>query len=120
MINEQIRLALLDVGLDTDTQISRFMDSEEMFVKFYKGFFVAADNVVGELEKAVEKGDTETVIHAAHSLKGLAGNIGLYGVYDPSKKIVDDLRAGNKDEYKSDFDKAYGAYTAALSVSRLM
>lgn len=120
MIDEQIRLALLDVGLDADTQISRFMDSEEMFVKFYKGFFTAADAVVTQLETAVEKGDTDTVIHAAHSLKGLAGNIGLYGVYDPSKKIVDDLRAGYKDEYKSDFDKAYGAYTAALSVSRLM
>ncbi len=120
MIDEQIRLALRDVGLDADAQISRFMDSEEMFVKYYKGFFAAADEVVGELERAVEKGDTEKVIHAAHSLKGLAGNIGLYGVYDPSKKIVDDLRAGNADEYRGDFDKAFGAYTAALTVSRLM
>ncbi len=120
MIDGKIRSALRDVGLDAGEQISRFMDSEEKFVKYFKGFFAAAETVVDELEKAVGEGDIKTVERAAHSLKGLAGNIGLYGVYDPSKKIVNDLRAGKTSEYKSDFEAAYSAYTAAFAVSKLL
>ena len=36
VINEDIRKQLADVGLDVSEMISRFMDSEEMFLKYFR------------------------------------------------------------------------------------
>lgn len=118
MISEEIRAELRDVGLDTDEMISRFMDSEEMFLRYFVKFFEAADGVVDELSRAVSAGELNGIERGAHALKGLAGNIGLNGVFVPAKKIVDDLRAGKTDDYRQDFDRAYSSYATALAISK--
>jgi HPt (histidine-containing phosphotransfer) domain-containing protein len=118
MISEEIRAELREVGLNTDDMISRFLDSEEKFLKYFKSFFGAADGVVSELNEAVNNGDLSAIERSAHALKGLSGNIGLNGVYGPAKKIVDDIRAGKTDEYRTDFEGAYAAYCAALAISK--
>lgn len=117
MISDEIRAVLLSVGLDTDAMIEKFMDSEDMFRKYYGKFFAAADDVVEQLASAVSDGDLTQTERSAHALKGLAGNIGLYGVYDPAKKIVDDLRAGNTEEYRRDFEVCRKAYETAREIS---
>ncbi len=117
MISEEIRGELLAVGLDTDAMIEKFMDSENMFRKYYGKFFTAADGVVEQLARSVSEGDLTQTERSAHALKGLAGNIGLNGVYDPAKKIVDDLRAGNTEEYCHDFESCRKAYETAREIS---
>lgn len=117
MISEEIRGELLNVGLDTDAMIEKFMDSEAMFRKYFGKFFTAADEVVERLSAAVENGDLEQTERSAHALKGLAGNIGLNGVYDPAKKIVNDLRAGNDADYRRDYERCRGAYETAKKIS---
>lgn len=58
------------------------------------------------------------MLFAAHSLKGLAGNIGLNGVYIPAKKIVDDIRANTYDECGEDFAKLQEAYYHASEIAK--
>lgn len=118
MISEEIRGELLAVGLDTDAMIEKFMDSEDMFRKYYRKFFEAAESVMEQLAKAVSEGDLTQTERSAHALKGLAGNIGLGGVYDPAKKIVDDIRSGNTGDCRRDFDSCRGAYDAAREISK--
>lgn len=118
MITEEIRAELAEVGLDCGEMISRFMDSEEMFLKFFRKFFGAADEVVKGLKTAAEIGDLAETERKAHALKGLSGNIGLNGVYEPAAKIVADLRAGKTDEYTADLDKLTKAYYRALEISQ--
>ncbi|MDE6030271.1 MAG: Hpt domain-containing protein [Oscillospiraceae bacterium] len=118
MISEEMRGNLLAVGLDTDAMIEKFMDSEDMFRKYYRKFFEAADEVMERLSEAVSAGDLTQTERSAHALKGLAGNIGLGGVYDPARKIVDDIRSGNTEDYRRDFDSCRGAYDAAREISK--
>lgn len=116
MLNAEIRSELSEVGLDCTEMVEKFMDSEAMFLKFFKKFFTAADSVVQELAEAVASDDHAAIENRAHALKGLSGNIGLNGVYNPAKKIVDDVRAGQFGGYKYDFDKLQAVYTKARKI----
>ncbi len=117
MLNHEICAELSAVGLNCSEMINKFMDSEEMFLKYFKKFFDAADGVVEELFAAIRSGDHSAIENRAHALKGLAGNIGLYGVYDPAKNIVDEIRANNFGGYKWHFDKLRTAYNKAKAVA---
>ena len=118
MISEEMREDLLAVGLDTKAMTEKFMDSEDMFRRYYIKFFDAAGEVMEKLSEAVSAGDLAQVERNAHALKGLAGNIGLSGVFDPAAKIVEDIRAGRTEDLLRDFDCCRSAYTAALEISR--
>lgn len=120
MISEDIRRELADVGLDAGEMIARFMDSEDMFRRFFGKFFESADAVVGQLEKAVAENDLGGIERHAHALKGLAGNIGLDRVFAPAQKIVSDIRAGKTDAYAADFDELQKAYYTAASIYKRM
>ncbi len=118
MIPKEFCDEMLTVGLDVPEMVEHFMDREDMFLKYLKKFFEAADNVVMDLTAAAEKADFENMLFAAHSLKGLAGNIGLNGVYLPAKKIVDDIRAGDHNDCSADFNKLQKAYCSARETAR--
>ncbi len=117
MITSEIRSELAEVGLDCSEMIEKFMDSEAMFLKYFKKFFGAADSVVEELAAAVEADDHSAIENRAHALKGLSGNIGLHDVFAPARKIVDDVRAGRFGSNKADFEQLKAAYIKARAVS---
>lgn len=117
MLTADIRSELAEAGLDCTEMIERFMDSEEMFLRYFKKFFGAADSVVEELSAAVAADDLSAVENRAHALKGLSGNIGLNGVFIPARKIVDDIRAGKHDSYHEDLETLRSAYFKARTIS---
>ncbi len=117
MLTTEIRSELAGAGLDCTEMIGKFMDSEEMFLKFLKKFFESADSVVEELSAAVESDDIGAIENRAHALKGLSGNIGLNGVFIPARKIVDDVRAGSYGSYRDDLAQLRSAYAKARSAS---
>lgn len=110
---DEMRLA----GLDTAEMIGRFMDSENMFVRYLGLFFESADTVMPKLAAAKENKDYAEMLPAAHALKGLAGNIGLNGVYVPAKKIVDDIRADYFDDCGGDCESLMKAYDCAKNAA---
>lgn len=118
MLTTEIRSELAEAGLDCTEMIERFMDSEEMFLRFFRKFFEAADGVVKELSAAVEADDRSAIENRAHALKGLSGNIGLNGVFIPARKMVDDVRSGRYDSFSEDLAKLKAAYAKAYSVSK--
>ncbi len=117
MITQDIKNELYTVGLDCKEMIEKFMDSEQMFLKFFKKFFDSSDSVVEELRIAVDSNDYAQMENRAHALKGMAGNIGLNAVFTPAQKIVDDMRAQRYTDYKADFEKLQAAYSTAKSIS---
>ena len=117
MLSLELRSRLSEVGLDYVEMVDKFMESEPMFLKYFKKFFTASESVVKELETAIASDDISAIENRAHALKGLSGNIGLNHVFEPAKKIVDDVRAGNFSWYKDDFKKLSAAYQKALEIS---
>lgn len=118
MISQEFCKEMLEVGMNVPEMIEHFMDSEEMFLKYLYKFFDAADSVVLELTAAAEKEDYQNILFTAHALKGLAGNIGLNGVFLPAKKIVDDIRADDFSHFASDFQKLQKMYYQAADIVR--
>lgn len=116
MISKEFSDELLTVGLNVPEMVEHFMDKEEMFLKYLTKFFESADDVVLELTAAVEKEDYQAALFAAHALKGLAGNIGLNGVFLPAKKMVDDIRADDFSDFGEDFGKIQKMYYTAKDI----
>lgn len=61
------------------------------------------DPLADELEKAVEAEDYPAIERAAHTIKGLAGNLGFEAAQNSAQKIVDFTRAGEYDKIPAEF-----------------
>ena len=116
MISKEFCQEMQTVGMNVTEMVGHFMDSEQMFLKYLYKFFDAADGVVMELTTAAEKEDYPNMLFTAHSLKGLAGNIGLNGVFLPAKKMVDDIRADDFSDCASYFQKIQENYYRAAAI----
>lgn len=77
-------------GGDYETTIARFMNSEQSYLRFLEMFF--ADDSFSKLGEALEAGDLKAAFEAAHTLKGVSGNMGLTPLYDSVCAIVAPLR----------------------------
>lgn len=120
MISEEARKALASVGLDVDETIARFMDSEDMFRRFFGKFFDSADTAAEQLRQDAAAQDYAKAERSAHALKGLAGNMGVMAVFEPAQKIVSDIRAGKTDEVGADAERALAAYEKAKAALPLL
>ncbi len=63
-------------GLDTKDGLSRVSGNHKLYVKLLRQFVEQQGPAVGEITGALAKGDTALAERLAHSLKGVAGNIG--------------------------------------------
>ena len=67
-------------------ELSRRRDPE-LFGKLLRSFLTDAPMRIGTLKKAMEGGDTETLFTAAHSLKGISGNLGARAMTTLSERL---------------------------------
>ena len=63
-------------GLDVQVGLQRILGKKEAYYKILRKFASAQKRAVTEIEEALEKDDRTTAVRIAHTLKGLAGNIG--------------------------------------------
>lgn len=92
-MTERLKTELSKNGVDLVTVLDRFLGREDLYEKFLVKF-LADENFV-KLEEAVEKKDAENAFIAAHTLKGVAGNLGLDGIMNPLIPMVEALRSGD-------------------------
>ncbi|QNL44415.1 Hpt domain-containing protein [Oscillibacter hominis] len=88
-------------GADYQTTMSRFLGNEEMYLRFLNMLF--QDDNLQKLGEAIEHGDLTAAFEAAHTLKGVTGNLGLTPLYKEVCAIVEPLR--NREE--RDYSQAY-------------
>lgn len=67
-------------GGDYGITMARFINNEEMYMKFLDKFF--EDDSISRLHTALEGNDLKGAFEAAHTLKGVAGNMGLTPLFD--------------------------------------
>ena len=80
---------------DFDGAMSRLM-KEERIEKFVKKLPKTED--MANLRKALEEKDWETAFRSSHSLKGMALNLGLTKLAEPSCALCENLRGGTPKE----------------------
>ena len=84
---------LLAAGIDVDEAMGRFLGNETLFLKFLVR--VPQDENYGKLQAAVEAVDWQTAVNAAHTLKGVCGNLSITPLYQLFTRQVDTFRAGD-------------------------
>ena len=89
-------------GADYNSTMARFMGKEAMYLKFLDMLF--KDDNLEKLGTALEQQDYEAAFAAAHTLKGVVGNMGLTPLFNAVCGIVESLR---KREVPEDYNVLY-------------
>ncbi len=70
------RRAVLEAGgFNVDEAMKRFMNKEQLWIRFLKKF--KADDSYANLVEAMAEGDVKKAFAAAHTLKGITGNLAM-------------------------------------------
>ena len=83
------------IDIDIDGSLARFSNMEIMYLKYLKRFI--NEPTYETLQGAVASQDFATIETAAHTLKGICGNLGLNTLFNDFNNIVKAVREHNND-----------------------
>lgn len=92
-------------GGDYRETLDRFLGDESLYLRILDMLF--QDKNLDALRASLQSGDLAAAFEAAHTLKGVTGNLGLAPLYEAVCHVVEPLRAG---EQRGD----YGALCRAV------
>lgn len=114
-MEEAKKSMLVAAGIDVDELFERFMDNEALAMKFLRRF--PEDTNFQRLQQALKCSNEVEAFEAAHTLKGVVGNLSMHSLYYETSDLVERLRAGNLEEARKrmpDVEKSYAKTLAAL------
>lgn len=94
------------IGGDYGETIKRLV-TEERILRFVRKF--PADGSYAELKRALKEGLTEEAFRAAHTLKGVAQNLGFTALHKKASAVTEVLRGGSLDvaDLMPELDETY-------------
>lgn len=92
-MTEETLLKIKEAEVDVEGALDRFCGNSALYEKFL-GKFLQDDNFK-KIGDAVEAGDSQEMLMAAHTLKGVAGNLGLNGLMKACAEMVVQLRSNS-------------------------
>lgn len=95
-MEENFKTRLEESGADVNATLKRFMGNENMYLKFLKKF--PGDQNYQNLGASLEAGNYEEAFRYAHTLKGVAANLGLVPVQTTVSELVEELRNKSAEE----------------------
>lgn len=113
-MDEKVLETLKQAGVDVDGALERFMGNTGLLKKFLLKFL--DDKDYGILVKAIEDGDTDTAFKAAHTLKGVCGNLSLMGMFRLIGEQTELLRAGNLSDAAAMMPEVTAEYNKMVDV----
>ena len=118
-MDETSRALLQSAGIDLEDALARFMGSEELLLKFLLLF--PEDENYAILKGAMENNDLSQAFRAAHSLKGVTGNLSMGPLFRAVCELVEVLRQGDlaaAADLMPTVESAYEPIAAALKELR--
>lgn len=92
-MTQERRAALEAAGIDVDEALERMMGSEALLERLLGKFL--EDRNFPALREALDDGDTDRAVTAAHTLKGVCGNLSMTELYRLFTDQVAALRRGD-------------------------
>lgn len=96
------REMLEEYGVDYAPTMERFMGNEKLYIRLLDMFF--KDDNMQKLGTAISQQDYTAAFEAAHTLKGVVGNMGITPLYTAVCAMVEPLRIR---ENRSDYPDLY-------------
>lgn len=109
-----LREKLLDAGVNIETAMERFMNNEQLLERFLKKF--PQDPNYEAMLTAVAEKRYEDAFKAAHSLKGVCGNLSLVSLYDNVCMVVELLRNGKGEEIETALPSVKAEYERVVAI----
>lgn len=104
------------LSINHDEILRRFSGNEGIFLKFLKRF--PDEPTFADLQKAAAENDFAKIETTAHTLKGIAGNLGINSVFDTSADLVNAVRAKEYDKVPGLFEKLSQTYNNICDIIR--
>ncbi len=95
-MDEKYKQELEKNGVDVKGSIDRFLGEEEIYDKFLKKTISSSD--FDKLSDCLEQEDYKEAFRCAHTLKGVAGNLGLIPIEEIASAITELLRGKEDSE----------------------
>ena len=106
--------AVQELSIDLDCVLARFNGNQGLYLRFLNKF--SQDKTFAALDQAVNQRDYAGVEQAAHTLKGLAANLGLDALSDASDHLVIAMRQGNHSALSDLFLDLKNNYRKAIQI----
>lgn len=104
------------LGAETEDALERFLNDEEMYLKYIREF--PDEKSMPRLVQAVADGDYEAAEKAVHALKGIVNNLGFLPLADAAVDMLEELRDDNIEDALDAFEdvqKQYDRFCAAIN-----
>lgn len=111
-MDQERRARLENSGVNYEAGLNRFMNNEALYERFLLKF--PSDESYQSLSKALEADDCEAAFQAAHTLKGVAGNLSLDALFSAVAVQTEALRNGQLAEGKAHLPAVTAAYEAVI------
>ena len=115
-MNPERRQALSEAGIAVEAALERMMGSEALLERLLGKF--PEDASYAALGAALDRGDMDQAVAAAHTLKGICGNLSLTALFSLFTRQVAALRRGDLEEAQTLMAQISPAYTAAVAAIR--
>lgn len=89
-MREQIFTDLVELGVDMEEIMDRFMEDKELYTECLERF--VEEKTFDELGEKIKANDIEGAFNCAHSLKGVSSNLGLHRMFETICELVEPLR----------------------------
>jgi PAS domain S-box-containing protein len=84
-------------GVNTADGLKRVAGNVRLYRSLLEQFVAKESDAVSTIREALEKGDRETAERAAHTLKGVAGNLGIGRVQEGAARVEQAIRKNDSD-----------------------
>lgn len=101
-------------GIDWPVTLDRFMNNENLYQKILLKF--PDDPSFHELKKHMTAGDAQAAFTYAHTLKGVAGNLGLENLFKTVSLLTDELRNGHIEKVSGLMNELNTQYEAVCNL----
>ncbi|MFA6191736.1 MAG: response regulator [Sulfurimonas sp.] len=96
-VNEVLQIE----GMDIKSALARVAGNEKLLRKLLGRFVQTQSDVIVRINGAIGGNDMQTAIREAHTIKGLAGNIGADLLFSHAQELERVLKDGESDNFKS-------------------
>lgn len=101
-------MELDSTGIDYEKAIERFAGNEGMFFKFL--FRFPTEPTYQAILTEYEENNSEPLYEQLHTLKGVAGNLGIMSIYELCKKSMEAVHAEDKAEIDASIEQIKEEY----------
>lgn len=115
-MDQTMEQQLLSAGVNIREGVARFAGNAPLYEKFLFKFL--DDPSFAQLQTAVAAANWEDALTAAHTLKGVSGNLGLDALFNASAQVVSLLREQNPAGALSAYETLKKSYDEIMGILR--